>query len=102
MAYGVYNGCIYVAGGEVQNAQLAAAFRVLEAYEPATNRWFIMPPMTMPRQDLAAAFIGNRLHLVSGGVQAGGVQSALVLAGGTAAALNTGLHDALEIDGGEK
>lgn len=72
-AWGVYNGRIYVAGGEFQNGQLMAAFRALEAYEPATNTWHSLPQMPVPRHGLAGGMIGNQLHLVSGTVQSSGI-----------------------------
>jgi len=93
VAWGVYNGRIYVAGGEFQNGQMAAAFRAFEAYEPATNRWFIMPQMPIPRHGVAAGIIGNRFHLVGGAVQAGGTV-------GFELAPND--HDIFEIDGAAK
>jgi N-acetylneuraminic acid mutarotase len=66
---GVHNGRIYVAGGEFQDAKLLAAYKVVEAYEPATNTWHIMPSMQFPRHGLAAGVIGDQLHIVSGDVQ---------------------------------
>jgi N-acetylneuraminic acid mutarotase len=73
VAWGVHAGRIYVAGGEVQGPQFMAAFRALEAYEPATNRWITLPQMPIPRHGLAGGAIGNRLHLVSGDVQSAGI-----------------------------
>jgi len=64
--WGTYNGRIYVAGGEGATPALVGAFRALEAYEPATNTWTVMPSMPMPRHGVAGAVVGNRLHLVSG------------------------------------
>ncbi len=64
--WATYGGKIYVAGGEVATNSLVGAFRALEAYDPATNSWTIMPSMPMPRHGVAGAVIGNRLHLVSG------------------------------------
>jgi Kelch motif protein len=73
-AWGTYKGRIYVAGGEFQNAQLMAAFRALEAYDPASNAWSTLPSMPVPRHGLAGGVVGNRLHLVSGDVQSAGIQ----------------------------
>jgi len=73
VAWGVHGGRIYVAGGEAQAPQFMAAFRALEAYEPAANRWLSLPSMPIPRHGLAGAVIGNRLHLVSGDVQSAGI-----------------------------
>ncbi len=92
-AWGVYNGRIYVAGGEFQNGQLMAAFRALEAYEPATNSWHALPQMPIPRHGLAGGIIGNHLHLVSGTVQSSGIPGMH---------LDSDSHDVFEIDGGAK
>ena len=73
VAWGVHRGRIYVAGGEFQDDRLMAAFRALEAYEPATNRWTTLPRMPVPRHGLAGGVLGNRLHLVSGDVQSAGI-----------------------------
>jgi N-acetylneuraminic acid mutarotase len=71
-AYGVYNGRIYVAGGEYQDARMAAAYRAVEAYDPAADTWTEMPAMPVQRHGLAGGVLGNRLYLVSGNVQSGG------------------------------
>jgi hypothetical protein len=73
VAWGVHGGRVYVAGGEVQGPAFMAAFRALEAYEPATNRWIMLSSMPIPRHGLAGAVVGNRLHLVSGDVQSAGI-----------------------------
>jgi N-acetylneuraminic acid mutarotase len=73
VAWGVHRNRIYVAGGEFQDDRLMAAFRALEAYDPATNGWTSLPRMPTPRHGLAGAVIGNRLHLVSGDVQSAGL-----------------------------
>jgi len=87
--FATYNGRIYAAGGEVQTPQLLGAFRALEAYDPATNTWAILPPMPLPRHGVAAAFLGNRLHLVSGKITSGGYTPDVQVA--------TVEHDVLEI-----
>lgn len=87
--FATYNGRIYVAGGEVQTAQFAGAFRALEAYDPATNTWAILPSMPIPRHGVATAFLGNRLHLVSGKITSGGYTPEVQVA--------TTQHDVLEI-----
>ncbi len=89
-AWGTYHGRIYVAGGEMRNAQSYGTYRAVEAYDPATNRWSILPPMQVPRHGLAGAVVGNRLHLVSGDVQSvGGISLEDVH-------VHTNLHDAFE------
>jgi N-acetylneuraminic acid mutarotase len=87
--WAIYGGKIYVAGGEINTLQIAGAFRALEAYEPATNTWSILPSMPNPRHGVAGAFLGNRLHLVSGKITSGGY--------GPGLQLTTGEHDVMEI-----
>jgi N-acetylneuraminic acid mutarotase len=87
--WAVYGGKIYVAGGEINTPQMAGAFRALEAYDPATNTWTILPSMPNPRHGVAGAFIGNRLHLVSGKITSGGYAPGLQL--------TSVEHDVLEI-----
>ena len=87
VAWGVHGGRIYVAGGEYQNDQYMAAFRALEAYDPAANRWTVLPRMPIPRHGLAGAVVGDRLHLVSGDVQSAGI---------TGMHLHSDAHDAFE------
>ena len=62
-AWAVYKGRIYVAGGEHQDNYLLAAFRAIEAFDPATNSWEELPKMPMPRHGLAGAVVGDRLYL---------------------------------------
>ena len=88
MASGVYGGRIYVTGGEGQNAQMMYTFRALEAYDPAANRWTLMPSMPVSRHGLAGAVVGNRLHMVSGDVQSAG----------TGIQVHTESHDAFELE----
>jgi len=87
--WATFNGKIYVAGGETQTGPLLGAFRALEAYDPATNTWQILPMMPTPRHGVAGGFLGNRLHLVSGKISSGGYEPGL--------RLSTGAHDVLEI-----
>ena len=87
--WAVYREKIYVAGGEINTLQLAGAFRAVEAYDPATNTWAILPSMRNPRHGVAGAFIGNRLHLVSGKITSGGY--------GPGLQLSTMEHDVLEV-----
>jgi N-acetylneuraminic acid mutarotase len=72
LAYGVYGGRIYVAGGEFQDPVQQTTFRAFEAYDPASNTWSIMPPMAIARHGVAAAVVGNRFYAVSGDVQSSG------------------------------
>jgi N-acetylneuraminic acid mutarotase len=87
--WATYNGRIYVAGGEGQHERANYSFRALEAYEPATNRWIILPSMPTSRHGAAGAFIGNRFHLVSGKPEGGSLPD---LAG-----KGLPVHDVMEI-----
>jgi N-acetylneuraminic acid mutarotase len=69
---GVLNGRIYIAGGEFQDPHMMATFKAVEAYDPASDSWSIMPSMPVSRHGLAAGVIGNRLILVGGDVQSSG------------------------------
>ena len=82
----VYDGRIYVAGGEYQDPHMMATFRAVEAYDPASNTWTEMPPMPVSRHGLAVGVIGNRLHVIGGDVQSAG----------TGVEVSTGEHDAFE------
>jgi len=66
-----YNGKIYAAGGELTTRQFSASFRALEAYEPATNTWTILPSMPVAKHGMGAVFLGNRLYLPSGALTPG-------------------------------
>jgi N-acetylneuraminic acid mutarotase len=74
--WATYNGKIYVSGGEVQNERYSAAYRSLEAYDPGTNRWEILPSLPGAVHGNAVAFIGNKLHTVSGKMEGGGFADA--------------------------
>jgi N-acetylneuraminic acid mutarotase len=89
MASGVHGSRIYVTGGEGQNAQMMYTFRALEAYDPAANRWALLPSMPVSRHGLAGAVLGNRLHMVSGDVQSAG----------TGVHVHSESHDAFEMEG---
>ena len=92
-----YNGKIYVGGGELQTRQLAAAFRALEAYDPASNTWEILPSMPSSRHGNAMGFIGNKLHVVSGKQEGGGAAD---MTGNSPHPYATEAHDVLEVPGG--
>ena len=86
MAAGVYEGRIYVTGGEGQDAQRMYTFRALEAYDPASNTWSVLPSMPVSRHGLAGGVVGDRLHMVSGDVQSAG----------TGVEVHTNEHDAFQ------
>lgn len=70
--YATRNGKIYIGGGEWITREFLAAFRELEAYDPATNTWEVLPPLPGAVHGNAMACIGNQLHTVSGKMRAGG------------------------------
>jgi N-acetylneuraminic acid mutarotase len=88
VASAVYNGKILVAGGEWQDPVVQTAFRVFEAYDPATNTWTTLPPMATPRHGVAGAVIGNRFYAVSGDVQSSGTGVAVSTPAATAFEFN--------------
>jgi N-acetylneuraminic acid mutarotase len=67
------NGRIYVAGGEIATTALVGAFRAVEAYDPKTNTWEILPSMPIPRHGVAGGMLGKDFHLVSGMVTSAAV-----------------------------
>ncbi len=87
-AWGTHRGRIVVAGGESRTSKWSATFRAVEAYDPATNRWTILPPMEFARHGLAGDVVGNRMHLVSGNAQSGGSPGAVV---------ESDVHEVLEL-----
>jgi N-acetylneuraminic acid mutarotase len=91
LGYGVINGKVYVAGGEYQDPHMMATFKEVEAYDPASNSWSILPSMPVSRHGLAAGAIGNRLILVGGDVQSSG----------TGLEVSTSEVDSLVIPGGD-
>src|SRR3984893_11074313 len=66
IAGGLYNNHVLVAGREVQDQRFLAAFKAMEAYDPASNQWQVLPSMPHPRHGLAAGVIGNRFDPVRG------------------------------------
>ena len=84
-----YDGRIFVGGGEYQSPTYSAGFKALEAYDVAANQWIVLPSMPTARHGVAIAFVGNRIHFVSGKAEGGGLPD---LAGKATAA-----HDVLEI-----
>jgi len=67
--WGTYGGRIYVAGGEIATHALVGAFRAVEAFDPATNSWTIMPSMPMPRHGVAGGMIANRTVIAARSTQ---------------------------------
>jgi N-acetylneuraminic acid mutarotase len=65
----VYNGKIIVAGGEGQDRRALMAFKEVEVYDPALNRWQLLPSMPHARHGMAIGVVGDRFYAVSGEAQ---------------------------------
>jgi N-acetylneuraminic acid mutarotase len=63
-------------GGETgrfeNNAITGIVHGQMESYDPATDSWQHHAPMPTPRHGLAAAALGNRIHVAGGGAVVGG------------------------------
>jgi N-acetylneuraminic acid mutarotase len=88
-SWGVFRDRIYVAGGEQRTPEFQKTFRAVEAYDPAGNRWTILPPMDFPRHGMAGDIIDGKFHLVSGDVASGGAPGAHI---------DTNVHEVLDIE----
>jgi N-acetylneuraminic acid mutarotase len=90
-AWGTYKGKIYVAGGEERSSgPWQRTFRAVEAYDPASNRWSMLPDMTFPRHGLGGDIVNGKLHLVSGDIASGG---------GPGTHIDSDVHEVLDIEG---
>ncbi|MGH7045994.1 MAG: Kelch repeat-containing protein [Stellaceae bacterium] len=70
---GVYNGKIYLTGGEYQDTKRKMVFWAVETYDPATDSWGILPHIQDGRHGFAAAFVGNAFHVMGGSIQSDGM-----------------------------
>jgi N-acetylneuraminic acid mutarotase len=68
----VWSDKILVAGGEFQDRAEFAAYKAVEMFDPALNRWQVLPSMRYPRHGLAVGVVGNRFYAVSGDAQSAG------------------------------
>jgi N-acetylneuraminic acid mutarotase len=59
----VADGKIFAVGGSNSLTREPAEF---EQYDPATNRWTILPNMPTPRVFLGAAAVQNRIYTIGG------------------------------------
>ena len=84
------------AGGEVATNALVGAFRAVEAFDPATNSWTIMPSMPMPTARRRRRDDRQRFHLVSGMIQSAGALTFL----DPTLSTHTAMHDILELQFG--
>lgn len=72
MGWATYKGKIYIVGGQMYDEHVFAVIRAVEAYDPATNTWTILPTMQTARHGVNVAAIGNRLYVIGGHIQAAG------------------------------
>ena len=83
IAGAVVGDCLYVFGGEGNAADPAGIFHEVEAYDPATDLWFELPPMQTGRHGIYAAVRGNVIHLPGGATLQGlgttGINDAYVI-----------------------
>jgi len=90
-ASGTHKGKIYAAGGEERSGgPWQRTFRAVEAYDPATNRWSLLPDMTFPRHGLAGDILDGKFHLVSGDAASGGAPGTHI---------DSDVHEVLDIEG---
>lgn len=66
-------GCLYVWGGEGNDAGPRGLFAENEVYDPATDTWQALEPLPTPVHGVTgAAYLDGRIHLPGGGVAIGG------------------------------
>ena len=87
--WATYQGRIYVVGGEHRDSHMDAVYRDVEAFDPALNEWYRLPPMPTARHGVNVAALGNRLHAIGGHV-------AFSATGGHAS--DTALHEVFEFN----
>ena len=72
VGYATRQGKIYIAGGENVDPLMHAVYGYFQVYDPATNAWDELPPITPPRHGVNMAAIGNRIYVISGHIAGGG------------------------------
>jgi N-acetylneuraminic acid mutarotase len=66
-------GCLYVFGGEGNDADPRGVFSEMEVYDPRTNTWASLAAIPVPVHGVTgAAFLDGWIHLVGGGTARGG------------------------------
>ncbi len=71
------DGVIFMTGGESQSDIGKTTYWAFEAYDPRANAWTALPHLQITRHGFAAAFIGNKLHVVGGSFQSDGMPGIL-------------------------
>jgi N-acetylneuraminic acid mutarotase len=78
-ASGAVVGSRYVVcGGEGNRLVLLGVFAECEAYDPALDRWWRLPPMPVPRHGMGAAGVGDELIIPGGATMLGFVATTTV------------------------
>jgi N-acetylneuraminic acid mutarotase len=72
------NGCLYVIGGEGNDADPRGIFDQNEMYDPSTGAWRSLPPLPVPIHGLTGAGFMNGLIYIPGGATHRGVSGANV------------------------
>jgi N-acetylneuraminic acid mutarotase len=89
VAGAVVGSCLYIFGGEGNASDPNGIFHQVEAYDPATDAWFELPPMQTGRHGIYAAVRANVVFLPGGATRQGlgttGVHDAYVIEVPTAA-----------------
>lgn len=67
----VADGRLYVIGGEGNPAAASGVFAEVEAYDPETDRWTSLPPMSTPRHGTGAAALFGQIYVPGGATQQG-------------------------------
>jgi N-acetylneuraminic acid mutarotase len=66
-------GCLYIIGGEGNDADPRGIFAENEAYDPATDTWSVLTPMPTPTHGLTgAALINGQIYIPGGATTRGG------------------------------
>lgn len=66
-------GCLYVFGGEGNDAHPQGIFGEVEAYDPRSDTWTQLAPIPTPVHGVTGAvYFNNWVHLVGGGIARGG------------------------------
>ncbi|XP_024873439.1 kelch-like protein 5 [Temnothorax curvispinosus] len=65
---GVVNGCLYALGGNDSSASNPnfSRFDCVERYDPKTDTWTMVAPMSVPRSEVGVCVLGDRLMAVGG------------------------------------
>ncbi|XP_024884942.1 kelch-like protein 5 [Temnothorax curvispinosus] len=64
---GVVNGCLYALGGyETYSASITSRLDCVERYDPKTDTWTMVAPMSVPRTSVGVCELGDRLMAVGG------------------------------------